>query len=172
MYDHVANARRGQSDKLYIYMRSKLSEGYEVEYTKINAIDKISAIDLEKKLIKYYGRKGIDKNGILMNISLGGNGGRGSTTKLIKEKSKKPRIYNDSFKAKDWHTSEECAVMLAEQNEHKKIKIIQMDLDNNVIKEWNSMFEASQYLGINAGTISNVCLGKCKTGGGYKWKKI
>lgn len=50
-------------------------------------------------------------------------------------------------------------------------KIVQIGLDGTVIREFNSMAEASRVTGINPGLISAVCLGKRKTTGGYIWKK-
>ena len=53
-------------------------------------------------------------------------------------------------------------------------RIIQMDLDGNEIKVWNSIKEASIQLKISKGTISNV-LGGVKgktTAGGFKWKYV
>lgn len=51
-------------------------------------------------------------------------------------------------------------------------KIIQMDLQNNVIKVWDSLTEASKTLNISLGTIGNCARGltSYKTAGGYKWR--
>lgn len=38
-------------------------------------------------------------------------------------------------------------------------KVIQLDLNNNVITEFNSTQEASRILGISQGLISNCCNG-------------
>jgi group I intron endonuclease len=54
------------------------------------------------------------------------------------------------------------------QSKHKTI--IQYDLNNNIIKEWNSLKSASQSLNIKIGDISSVCRGKGKTAGGFIWK--
>jgi hypothetical protein len=48
--------------------------------------------------------------------------------------------------------------------------IIQLDKENNLIKEWSSLKEASQILGIKSGDISKVCSEKQNTAGGFKWK--
>ena len=53
-------------------------------------------------------------------------------------------------------------------NGHKKI--IQYDLNNNFIKEWNSLTEASNTLNISIGNISSVINGKRNQAGGYIWK--
>ena len=49
-------------------------------------------------------------------------------------------------------------------------KIIQYDLNNNFIKEWNSLTEASNTLNISIGNISSVINGKRNQAGGYIWK--
>lgn len=53
-------------------------------------------------------------------------------------------------------------------NGHKKI--IQYDLNNNFIKEWNSLTEASNTLNISIGNISSVINEKRNQAGGYIWK--
>lgn len=55
-------------------------------------------------------------------------------------------------------------------NGHKKI--IQYDLDNNFLKEWNSLTEASNILNISIGNISSVINGKRHQAGGYIWKAV
>jgi hypothetical protein len=49
---------------------------------------------------------------------------------------------------------------------------IQLDLDNNIIKEWNSVTEAFKSLNKTngMGNIHLCCKGKYKTAHGYKWK--
>lgn len=49
-------------------------------------------------------------------------------------------------------------------------KINQYDLNNNFIKQWNSIIEASNTLKIDTSSISKVCKNKRKTAGGYVWK--
>lgn len=49
--------------------------------------------------------------------------------------------------------------------------VLQIDKNTDeVICEYNSLKEASQNTGIASSTICNVCKGKGKTAGGYKWK--
>lgn len=54
---------------------------------------------------------------------------------------------------------------------HNSIKVIQMDLDNNVISAYSSLLEAQEKTGISFKAISLCILGKTKTSGGFKWKK-
>lgn len=42
--------------------------------------------------------------------------------------------------------------------------------NNKVVAEFNSTRDAQRFTGITSGNISNVCLGKTKTAGGYIWR--
>lgn len=53
---------------------------------------------------------------------------------------------------------------------HKSKKTLQYDSQGNFIKQWESMNEASKQLNIDRPSISNCCLGKRKTAGGFIWK--
>ena len=55
-------------------------------------------------------------------------------------------------------------------NNHLNKKIIQYDLDNNLIKVWNSQKEIIDTLGYTQSVISYCCRGKTKSAYGYKWK--
>jgi len=55
-------------------------------------------------------------------------------------------------------------------NNHLNKKIIQYDLDDNLIKVWNSQKEIIDTLGYTQSVISNCCIGKIKSAYGYKWK--
>jgi hypothetical protein len=53
-----------------------------------------------------------------------------------------------------------------------KREIIQLDSNNQIIKEWNSITDACLFLNKpkGAGAITSCCKGKYKTAYGYKWK--
>lgn len=53
--------------------------------------------------------------------------------------------------------------------ENKVKAIIQLDLENNFVKEWKSAKEVQEQLGINRKNISQCITGKNKTAGGFKW---
>jgi hypothetical protein len=57
-------------------------------------------------------------------------------------------------------------------NSDKKREIIQLDFNNQIIKEWNSITDACLFLNKlkGAGAITLCCQGKYKTAYGYKWK--
>jgi group I intron endonuclease len=51
-----------------------------------------------------------------------------------------------------------------------KKPILQYDLNNNFIKEWDSIKDASIFIGCNSSPIISCCKGKQKTCYGFKWK--
>lgn len=52
----------------------------------------------------------------------------------------------------------------------QKREVIQMDLDGNEIAKYEKMNDAAKATGINVGNIGNVCQGRSKTAGGYRWR--
>ena len=50
-----------------------------------------------------------------------------------------------------------------------KYTVLQYDLNDNFIKEFQSEREAAREVGISPSNISMCCYGKQKTAGGYKW---
>lgn len=60
-------------------------------------------------------------------------------------------------------------LIIASANKRKKI-LIQMNLQNNFIKEWVSAKEASKELNINYSCIIACCNKKQNTAGNFKWK--
>lgn len=50
-------------------------------------------------------------------------------------------------------------------------KVIQLDLNDNVLNEFESMVQAEQETGALASNISSCCNGKRKSAGGFKWRK-
>jgi group I intron endonuclease len=59
---------------------------------------------------------------------------------------------------------------LSDGHSSQKKSVIQMDLNNNILRIWNSINDAQKELKIRH--ISECCLNKkyCKTAGGFKWK--
>lgn len=57
---------------------------------------------------------------------------------------------------------------VAEKNSQK---VIQLDLDDNVLNVFKSMVQAERETGALARNISSCCNGKRKSAGGYKWRK-
>lgn len=50
-------------------------------------------------------------------------------------------------------------------------KVIQLDLNDNVLNTFESMVQAERETGIPIQNISSCCNGKRKSAGGYKWRK-
>ena len=50
-------------------------------------------------------------------------------------------------------------------------KVIQLDLNGNVLNEFESMVQAGQETGVSRSNISSCCNGKLKSAGGYKWRR-
>lgn len=51
----------------------------------------------------------------------------------------------------------------------RRVPIIQMDLDGNLIKEWDGIVTAAKALGLHKSLIGHCCAGKRKSTGGFKW---
>ena len=51
----------------------------------------------------------------------------------------------------------------------KRLKVYQLDLEDNIIKLWNFAGDAECELNIKTGAISAVCKNRRKTAGGFKW---
>jgi len=62
--------------------------------------------------------------------------------------------------------------ILLRTNIHNEKKVVQRNLNGEIIKQFNSVKSASDATGISRPNISNCCLGKRKTTGGYKWEYI
>ena len=50
-------------------------------------------------------------------------------------------------------------------------KVIQLDLNDNVLNEFESIKQAGQETGASASHISSCCNGKRKSAGGFKWRR-
>lgn len=48
--------------------------------------------------------------------------------------------------------------------------VLQMDLEGNIIKKWESITAAAKFLGVRHGPISACCRGITTKSEGYKWK--
>lgn len=51
-----------------------------------------------------------------------------------------------------------------------KKRVTQITLDGKPVRIWDSMTQATEELGLSPGKISDVCSGKRKTTGGFKWE--
>lgn len=74
------------------------------------------------------------------------------------------KFWKEYFKT---NGSYEC--MIGENN-HNAQKVRQLDLNQNFIKEYSTMTEASRETGVSVSKISAVCRGVRKTAGGFIWE--
>lgn len=164
--------------------------GKPIVYIKEYGITLPTACLLEVKYIKKYGRKGYEKNGILVNKSLGGDisafGVKQSTeTKLKKSKSMTGKQMHSLEQKEKWSKERKGKSTNWDPNHIKADKgrpkpngfgdklskpICQYDLDGNFIKEWKSQKEVKQKLGINPANIWSNLKGLTKKAGGFIWK--
>ena len=65
---------------------------------------------------------------------------------------------------------DELSIKFKENNPAIKIPIIQMNLDGEIIREWESIKEAIETLGYKSNHICECCKNKRKTSNGFRWK--
>ena len=58
------------------------------------------------------------------------------------------------------------------KNKNSAVKVNQYNLNNNLIKSWDSITDASTYLKINASGITLCCRNHIKKSGGFIWKYL
>lgn len=125
--------------------------------------------------IKYY--KNIGHR--LTNILPGGNGGFGSGEnspwygkKLTKEhisKISKSQLGEKSANYGKIHKNETIELIIKSKDKYRKT-IIQYDLNNNLMAEYESVMVASKMTGMNSGGISSCANNKRKRYKGFIWK--
>lgn len=100
---------------------------------------------------------------------------------FIDNPGKKPQVnhidenkLNNDLRNLEWCTVRENAIhgtRVKRIAEKQSIKVIQLDLNDNVLNEFESMAQAEQKTGASASHISSCCNGKRKSAGGFKWMK-
>lgn len=120
------------------------------------------------------------------NITDGGGGYLGyspseKTRKLLSEASKRRKPYKmkeeskellraahlkniESYKTKEFRDKISRAV------DYKKVKVLQLTLDGELLRSFNSANEAQKYTGVDRGSILRCCKGKVKKAGNFIWK--
>lgn len=158
--------------KCEIMNRAILKYGWNnFEHIILCKTSKDRAIVLEQYLIRHYKRKGLS-----YNISNGGQG-VGTVSEYTKNKLRKYVGSKASMYGK--HPSKETIEKRVSTRKkapsentllaHRKI-ILQFNLDGEFIKEFNSIKEASEEIGVSKSAIVHCLKGKTKKAGGYKWK--
>jgi hypothetical protein len=130
------------------------------------------ASDKEQHYIKEYGRIGYEENGILVNKSKGGESG----SKGIKWSEQSIKNRNQKLKGKKFTPEHNLKISLSKQNhpsyQNRKSnkQIYQKDIDGNIIKEWNTIKEASISLKLSQMYIIQCCKGKREQYKNYIWE--
>ena len=87
---------------------------------------------------------------------------------------KDENTHNNDFRNLEWCTwsynnsYKELRIRAAES---KRKPILQYTKDGEFIREWSHAREAAEELGINKRAIYSACTGRCKTSGGFIWKR-
>lgn len=133
----------------------------------------ILMINLTKNQACYYERFYIKKYETTLpekgyNETLGGDGGgmynKHHTQEARKKISEARKIIGFSETHKR-HISESKTGI----KHHLARPVYQYSKDGTFIKKWDYMNEAAKTLNLSRGAISNVCLGRAKTSGGFVW---
>ena len=102
-------------------------------------------------------------------------------TAFIDNPGKKPQVnhidenkLNNDLSNLEWCTGRENLVHGTRTKrvaEKLSKKVIQLDLNDSVLNEFESMGQAERETGVPSGNISRCCNGERKSAGGYKWRK-
>lgn len=133
----------------------------------------ILMINLTKNQACYYERFYIKKYETTLpekgyNETLGGDGGgmyNKHHTQEAREKISEARKIIGFSETHKRHISESKTGV----KHHLARPVYQYSKDGTFIKKWEYMNEAAKSLNLSRGAISNVCLGRAKTSGGFVW---
>ena len=81
---------------------------------------------------------------------------------------------NNDLSNLEWCTERENAIHGTRTKrvaEKLSKKVIQLDLNDSVLNEFESMGQAERETGVPIGNISRCCNGERKSAGGYKWRR-
>jgi hypothetical protein len=172
--------RKFSRSKFWHYITDKVDYRVDILF---NSLSRDEACILEVALIEFYGRRNLGK-GTLVNLTDGGEAPNGlihseETKKKISDKtsgSNNPRygaIISKETRRKigegntgKVHTKEHNAKIKDSSN---KKPVIQLDLEGNFIREWESIKAAVRIGGFHHSCIPSVCRGERKHHKGFKW---
>lgn len=102
-------------------------------------------------------------------------------TAFIDNPGKKPYVnhidenkLNNDLRNLEWCTARENnmhGTRTKRASEKHSQKVVQLDLNDNVLNVFKSMRQAGQETGVFASNISKCCNGKIKSAGGFKWRR-
>lgn len=131
----------------------------------MNNLTKNQACYYERFYIKKYETTLPEKG---YNETLGGDGGgmyNKHHTQEAREKISEARKIIGFSETHKRHISESKTGI----KHHLARPVYQYSKDGTFIKKWDYMNEAAKTLNLSRGAISNVCLGRAKTSGGFVW---
>lgn len=185
--EHIRKSKRNKTHKDN-WIQSLLNQNKSPILEIYKVVPESSWGECEQKLISELREKGLN----LTNIANGGEGGnlgsivnkKISESKLgfkhsqeTKDKISKFRLgVTHSKETKDKMSRDRCGEnnpmygKTRSEGSKKYRKIIQLDLEGKIIKEWFGIIIASKELNINRSTIGDVCNGRKRTAGGFKWE--
>jgi len=134
-------------------------------------------VERERFWIRYYKELGFN----LKNMTLGGESNDGyvftKEDRLKQSKSQRLRHKTTPF---SMETREKLSKKAKETlngldnlklgSKKSQVPIIQKTKDGEIIKEWESLQQAADELGIKRSNISHCLRGRIKTSGGFKWE--
>lgn len=187
--DHIRKSKLSKTHKNN-WIQSLLIKNQEPVIEIIEEITNKNWGIREQYWIDFYRGEGVR----LTNIANGGVGGNlGDLVNEKISKANKGRVFSNETKEKiklkhigKKHSIETINLFKEQRSGEKNSmygkkvkesskkykKIAQLDLNNNLIKIWDGLIIASKELKINRCSITDVCYGRHKTAGGYKWKLI
>jgi len=187
LVDHIRKSNNSITHKNN-WIKSLIKDGYEPLIDVIDEVPNSNWGFWEQYWIDLFKGWGFD----LTNIANGGVGGNlGPVVNKKISDALKGRVFSDEAKLKmsigstgKIHTDKTKEKMsrqrsgignsmygkIRKESSKKYRPVIQLDLDGNIIDKWDGVTIASKTLNINRCTISDVCNGRKKTAGGFKWK--
>lgn len=169
---HIKNYTNKKSLK-NSWISSLLQYGLQPMLEIVEICDESKWQEREQYWIKYYKELGFD----LKNMTNGGDGNTGlKMSDTSKEKIRRANLGKKSSKEKiakisNWAKgNNKIQKNLKLGSKKSQIPIIQKTKDGEIIKEWESLQQAADELGIERSNISHCLRGRIKTSGGYIWE--
>lgn len=144
----------------YIFTSQKIKNDFQIKKKYVYR-RRVIQIDINNRTIKKYGS--------IAEASRSTGRSTGGISDCCKRKSKTLGGYAWAYDDESFNIDEVIRFATI-PDKTRAIPIYQKDLKGNIIKEWNSLMEASKKLGITYQGIWACCNGKQKTSKGFKWE--